>query len=59
MLFTFTLVKRIGIAVFLRPHFFGFTQSFRIFDQVFVYNRKKVIFAQFLDFRLQYLFCFS
>ena len=30
-LFTSTFVKRLGIAFFLRSHFFGFTRSFRIF----------------------------
>ena len=35
------LVKRIGIANFLRPLFLGFTQSFRIFRHVFVHNRWK------------------
>ena len=41
MLITFTLVKRIRIAFFLRSLFFGFTQSFRIFAHDFVYNRQK------------------
>ena len=40
-LITITLVKRIGIAFFLRSHFFGFTHSFRIFGHAFVYNRWK------------------
>ena len=38
-IFTFTLVKRIGIAFFLRSYFFGFTQTFRIFGHAFVCNR--------------------
>ena len=37
--FMFTLVKRIGIAFFLRSLFFGVTNSFRIFGHAFVYNR--------------------
>ena len=36
---TFTLVKSIGIAFFLRSHFFGFIQCFRDFGHAFVYNR--------------------
>ena len=35
----FTLVKRIGIAFFLRSLFYGFAKSFRIFGHAFVYNR--------------------
>ena len=42
ILITFTLVKRIGIAFFLRSYFFGFAQRFRIFGHAFVYNRWKV-----------------
>ena len=38
---TFTLVKRLGIAIFLCTHFFGLTQSFRIFDHAIVHFRKK------------------
>ena len=38
---TFTLVKRLGIPIFLCTHFFGLTQSFRIFDHAIVYFRKK------------------
>ena len=38
-LFTITLVKRIGVAFFLRSHFFRFTRRFRIFGRAFVYNR--------------------
>ena len=33
---TFTLVKCIGIAFFLRSHFLEFTLSFRIFGHAFV-----------------------
>ena len=34
-------MKRIGNASLLRPHFFGFSQTFRIFGHVIVYFRLK------------------
>ena len=36
---TFTLVKRISIAFFLRLHFFGLTQILRIFGHALLYYR--------------------
>ena len=47
---TFTLVKRIEIAFFLRSYFFGFSQSFRIFVTLLYVIGKKVIFLKFSDF---------